>query len=144
MQQQATVIAVHDGRAQVRAGRLSACGGCAGKASCSTLGSWQARYSEVEVENVLSARVGDVVVLEVPDRLMLTAMFRLYGVPMIAFVVAGVLFRSLAIQAGWPQPDLLAVGAGVVAVALSYLWAGRADTRKRIEVRMLEVIEHVP
>jgi len=140
VQQQATVISVHGGQVTLRATRSGSCSSCAGKSSCSTLGSWRERSSEIVVENSLSATVGDVVVVEVPDRLLLKVMFRLYAVPMLVFLAAGMAVRALALEAGWAAPDLLAAVAGMLGVVVTYLLL-RHGPEGGADVRMLELVE---
>ena len=89
MEQLVFVIAVEHDEATVCAERASACGQCAGKAACSTLGSWSKRTMQMRAKNPVGARVGDEVMIYVPDSWVLKAAFRLYGVPMLAFFLAG-------------------------------------------------------
>ncbi len=122
MEQKVTVIAVEGQQALVEARRASACGDCAGKASCSTMGSWSDKFARLRVSNSVHARVGDEVLLEVPDSMLLKVAFRLYGLPMIAFVVLGLVVRALAVQAGWSLPEVWAAAGGVVGVLATYAW----------------------
>ncbi|RMG92066.1 MAG: hypothetical protein D6703_03020 [Zetaproteobacteria bacterium] len=97
VEQQVSVIAVKNARARVRGLRKSACGGCAGEAACSTLGSWQEqRFVEMEVENPVAAREGDIVTIHVPDTLLLRAAFLAYGLPMLGFLLGGSLGYALS------------------------------------------------
>ncbi len=122
MEQQVTVIAVEDGVATVRGRRASACGDCAGKASCSTMGSWVERVIDLRLPNTLHADVGDEVVIYVPDHALLQVAFRLYGIPMLLFIAVGLLARTIATAAGWPSVDAIAAVAGFLAVGGSYLF----------------------
>ncbi|MDQ6981864.1 MAG: SoxR reducing system RseC family protein [Mariprofundus sp.] len=146
MEQQVTVIAVEGHEAVVSGRRASACGDCAGKTSCATLGSWVERVIELRVHNKIGAKTGDRVVLEVPDSVVLRIAFRLYAIPMLAFVVAGLVTRSMALHLGWPAVEAVAALGGLLAVLVYYLWykshlAGLAsDSTSGLDVRMVRVI----
>jgi sigma-E factor negative regulatory protein RseC len=142
VEQRVTVIAIKGNEAIVSGRRASACGDCAGKASCSTLGSWRERVVEMRVKNSIHARVGDEVLLELPDTVLLRVAFRLYGLPMLAFVLGGLFIRNLALSAGWPLPEVWAAAAGVLAVLATYSWILYSSGNSRaneIEARMVRI-----
>lgn len=122
MEQKVSVVEVHGSRARVRAVRASACGHCAGQSACGTMGSWVQRYAEMDVDNPIGARVGDEVVIDVPDGALLKATFRLYGVPMLAFIGVGLLVRTWAVQLNASAPDVWAALAGLVGMLGWYGW----------------------
>lgn len=122
MEQRVTVIAIEGDEAIVSGRRANSCGDCAGKASCSTLGSWKDRFVEMRVKNLIHARIGDEVLLELPDAVLLRVAFRLYGLPMLAFVLSGLTVRSLALSSAWPLPEVWAAAAGVLGVLATYGW----------------------
>jgi len=111
--------------------RQSACGSCAGKSSCSTLGSWQSRSVTMRVNNSLHAQVGDCVDIEVPDHLILKASLRLYGVPMIAFLLAGLCGWQFASALNLDHIDVYAALAAVLGVVFAYGWIWRADHKQQ-------------
>ncbi|MDQ6960865.1 MAG: SoxR reducing system RseC family protein [Mariprofundaceae bacterium] len=126
MEQAATVVDVMGHAALVRGRRASACGQCAGKSACGTLGSWVERFSEMRVANPLGARAGDEVIVSVPDGVLMRAAIRLYGVPMLGFFTAGFLFRYLAFRFEVASPELWAAGgalAGMIAVLVWFRYA---------------------
>ena len=108
--------------------RASTCGSCAGKSSCSTLGAWNQRTLELLVYNDLGAKVGDEVVVEVADSLVLKSAYRLYGLPMLLFFAAGILAYVMSHYLGIGQPDLWAALSGLVAV-LGYYLSGAFHAR---------------
>ncbi|MDQ6994457.1 MAG: SoxR reducing system RseC family protein, partial [Mariprofundaceae bacterium] len=118
--------------------RASSCGSCAGKASCSTLGSWKegsghGRILSLRIQNTLNARVDDEVVIEVADGLLLKTAFRLYAMPMILFMMVGGLawFQT--------QSDVMASITGIFTVILYYGWIWKQGTPEGFDVTMLEV-----
>jgi len=142
MQQQVTVIALEGRDAIVRGQRASACGGCAGKTSCSTLGSWVDRFVDLRVKNAVNAQVGDEVLLEVPDSAVMKIAFKLYALPMFAFVVAGLGMRTLALWMAWPEVEAIAALTGFAAVLVYYLWYKMylSNHQSGLDVQMLRVL----
>jgi len=138
MRQTAYVAEIHGDQALVVSERASSCGGCAGKASCNTLGSWKegsgkGRILSLRIQNTLAARIGDEVILEVADGLLLKTAFRLYAMPMILFIFIGGLiwFQS--------QSDLFASLAGITAVIAYYGWIWRQGIPEGFDASMVEV-----
>lgn len=121
MQQSAVVQSIDGDQAWVIGMRESSCSSCAGKSSCATLGSWNAKPVKMHVRNSMGAVVGDEVIIEVPDRFVLQATWRLYGQPMLLFLVIGLLFRHLGVAFGFHAVDALAAGSGILSVIMYYL-----------------------
>jgi len=144
LEQQVTVIAIERDEAIVSGRRATSCGDCAGKASCSTLGSWKERFVEMRVKNSIHAHVGDEVLLELPDAVLLRIAWRLYGMPVLAFVICGLVVRSLALSAAWPLPDVWAAAAGLSGVLAAYGWlmiSSRNAASDSLQARMVRVIQ---
>jgi len=146
MQQQVTVMSLEGDQALVRGRRASACGGCAGKTSCSTMGSWVERFVELRIKNTLAAQVGDEILLEVPDSAVMTVAFRLYALPMLAFVLGGLGMRSLALWMDWSAVEALAALAGFAAVVVYYVCYKLylSDRQNGLDVRMKRVLYTAP
>lgn len=121
MQQSVVVQSVDGDQAWVIGVRESSCSSCAGKASCATLGSWNTKQVEMRVRNPLGAVVGDEVMIEVPDRFVLQATWRLYGQPMVLFLLVGLLCRQLGLAFGIHGVDGIAACGGILAVVMYYL-----------------------
>jgi sigma-E factor negative regulatory protein RseC len=128
MKQSGTVLRLDGEMALITGERASTCGSCAGKSSCSTLGAWNQRSLELLVYNDLGAKVGDEVMIEVPDSLVLKSAYRLYGLPMLLFFAAGILAYVTSHYFGVGQPDLWAALSGLAAVIIYYL-SGAFNTR---------------
>ena len=144
MEQRVTVIAIEGDEAIVSGRRANSCGDCAGKASCSTLGSWKDRFVEMRVKNLIHARIGDEVLLELPDAVLLRVAFRLYGLPMLAFVLSGLTVRSLALSSAWPLPEVWAAAAGVLGVLATYGWilqSSKGSASDSLGARMVRVTQ---
>lgn len=120
MRQTGLVSEVNGREATVSSERASSCGSCAGKSSCNTLGAWNARELRLKAWNDVGARVGDAVVVEVPDSLVLKSAFKLYAIPMLLFFAAGMAVWLVSNASGIGTPDLLAALTGIAAVAIYY------------------------
>lgn len=86
--------------------------------------------------------VGDAVVLEIPDSLMLRVAFRLYGIPMLLFVVCGLLGYQASVTFDFTPVELWSGLAALSGVVVSYLhqWRrSRAGSDAEFEVQMLRV-----
>ena len=139
MRQTVYVAELHGHQALLVSERASACGGCAGKSSCSTLGSWKeasgkGRVLSLLVDNTLDAQEGDAVVIEVADGLLLKTAFRLYAIPMLYFILVGG-----SIWLGTHHSDVAASCGGIASVMLYYLHLWRQGTPKDFDVRMISV-----
>jgi len=122
MEQAVIVVDVMNNDALVRGRRASACGQCAGKSACGTLGSWTERFSEMRVANPVDAKVGDEVVVRVPDGMLLRAATRLYGIPMLGFFAMGFLVRYLAFRFEVASPELWAAGGALAGMIAAFAW----------------------
>lgn len=142
MEQAVVVVEVSDGEALVRGRRATACGGCAGKSSCGTLGSWVERFAEMRVANPLDAKVGDDVIIDVPDGEFLRAALRLYGAPLIGFFVAGFTVRALAMSVGLPNSELCAAVAAIGGLIAVFLWLRYTDKGHRTGARIVRIRSH--
>jgi len=150
MEQTVIVMGVIDNDALVRGRRASACGQCPGKSSCGTLGSWVERVAEIRVSNPLGAKVGDEVVVSVPDGMLLHATMRLYGFPMLGFFAVGFLVRYLAFRFEMASPELWAAGGALTGMIAAFVWLRRtSDTQAasgasivRIKSRSVDITVH--
>ncbi len=143
MRSQLEVIALEGGDAILQGVKKSACGSCAGRASCSTMGSWTTRALQLRAVNSLQAKVGDLVEVEVPDRHLLIASALLYGIPLLAFFVGGLLVRSLFVALGGSADGGFLLGA-LAGLAAAWLLARQVQpahvvTMVRICARGVEI-----
>jgi len=144
MEQAVTVVGVVNHDALVRGRRVSACGQCAGKSACGTLGSWVERFSEMRVANSLGAKVGDEVIVRVPDGVLLRAAIHLYGIPMLGFFSMGFLVRYIAFGFEVTSPELWAAGGALAGMIAVFVWLRRtADTQTTSGVSIVRIAVHV-
>lgn len=149
LEQQAIVMEVFGDKARVRGSRASACGHCAGQAACGTLGSWAQRFADMDVHNGVGARVGDTVTVRIADGVLLKSTAVLYGLPMLAFVIGGIMAQLLA-QAVAVHGELWSVTGALLGLALTYLWMVKRQplqhlgTGEIIRVQQRQVIPVYP
>ncbi len=136
MRTQLEVIAIEGGDAILQGVRKSACGDCAGKSSCSTMGAWTERALRLRSANAIGARVGDRVEVEVADRHLLIASLLLYGLPLLALFTGGGLVMWIAVRMGFSADGGFLLGAtGGVALA----WRLARNVRPGQVVTMIRV-----
>lgn len=139
MKQTGIVSEVNGRMATVSSERASSCGSCAGKSSCSTLGAWNTSELELRAWNDIGAKVGDTVEIEVPDAMVLSSAFSLYGKPMLLFFAAGIVAYLVAGASGG-NADLWAALSGLVAVVVYYLrFAAGGGKEAGLEARIVRV-----
>ena len=126
MKKTGVVIAVEKDNVVIRAQRESSCGSCAGKSACGTLGSWDIKKKDkndydIRLPNTLHAKQGDMVTVEVPDQLILTASMTFYGYPVLAFLIAGAISFQFAEKLGL-SGDLFSAVGGLLAAGATWMW----------------------
>lgn len=118
----ARVVSVGDGYAELEVQRGSSCGSCAAKASCGTsaisrfLGSRSAR---IRLENRLGAKVGEEVVLGLPEQALPKASFLVYIVPLLAMLGMAAIAEWLSGLYGLAGGEAITVTSGLLG-----LWGG--------------------
>ncbi len=142
MRQTVFVAETHGDEAIVIGERASSCNSCAGKASCKTLGSWkegsgEGRVLKLRVKNDRSAEVGDEVVIEVADGLLLKTAFRLYAVPMLVFIAVGSVFGF--IMQGQELAGATAALSGILGVVAYYAWIWKQGAPEGFDAQIIEV-----
>ncbi len=139
MEQAVWVMDVQAGEALVRGRRATACGNCAGKSACGTLGSWVERFAEMRVANPLGAKIGDEVIVEVSDGEFLRAALRLYGAPMLGFFVLGFSVRAMAMSLQLGDPELLAAGGALAGMFGVFFWLRRGHLQEKSGARIVRI-----
>jgi len=142
MRQTVFVTEIHGNEAIVVGERASSCNSCAGKASCKTLGSWkegsgEGRVLKLRVQNASSAEIGDEVVIEVADGLLLKTAFRLYGVPMLVFIAVGAVVGF--VMQGQGAVGAVSALSGILGVVAYYAWIWKQGAPEGFDARIVEV-----
>ena len=148
IEQQGQVIAVSGHLASVRLGGNSGCPACDAGKGCGAgiFGRLlQRKPTVLNLENVIDARVGQPVVVGLPESVFLRLVFHLYLLPLLAGLAGAALGHYLSIQygAGTSLTDGIALVGAVTAAAAAMAWnrkRGREFPRK-IAVHLLRLAE---
>jgi sigma-E factor negative regulatory protein RseC len=127
IEQQGQVVAVSDVLASVRLGGSAGCTACDTGHGCGAgiFGRLLRRKPAIlELENPIEARVGQAVVVGLPESVFLRLVFRFYLLPLLAGLAGMVFGHYLSVQnqAGPILTDGFAFLGGIVAVAIALVW----------------------
>lgn len=105
IEETARVQSVHDGYIQVVSERQTACGKCSQQSGCSSsvlARLLSPRLIEMSLPTNLKLQAGDSVILGVTESAFLTGTLLVYGLPILALIVAAVVGQWIASLLGWP------------------------------------------
>lgn len=136
MREKATVLSIKDDKAIVVVQRGTACASCG---QC-MIGKENLKV-EAEVENVIGAKVGDEVNVELELSRVLSASFIAYGIPFAAFLTGCVLGYYVLGNFIAVSKDLLALFSGLILIAASYFFIRSMDKKglfkQRFSIKMV-------
>ena len=152
IEQQGLIVAVSGGTASVRLGGKSACTACNAGKGCGAgiFGRLLKRKPVVlELQNGPGARVGQSVMVGLPETLFLRLVFKFYLFPLLAGLAGAVIghYISVKLQAGPVASDGLALLGAVLAGAFALIWNRQgmekpsAEFPRKITVHLLRVVE---
>lgn len=127
IEQEGRVLSLDGDSAEITIVRQSACGGCQAKSGCGTavVGSlFPSRELKLRLPNTAHARAGDRVVVGLPEAALQVAALMLYGLPLVAMLVAAIAGQTLAQSSGWQGEPAAILG------GLSGLIGGLLITRR--------------
>lgn len=125
IEETAWVVRIEDERAWVETQRRASCGSCASKSGCGTsaLAEWFGRRTVgLLVDNRVGARIGEEVVIGVPETVLVGGAARIYGLPLLTLLGGAGLGAWVA---GSAQNDLMVGLGGVLGLGLGLLLARR-------------------
>ena len=127
IEQQGQVIAVSGDLASVRLGGSAGCSACDEGRGCGAgiFGRLLRRKPAVlDLENPIDVRVGQAVIVGLPEATFLRLVFRVYLLPLLAGLAGAAFGHYLSIQAGAGPvfTDGSALMGGVMAAAIAILW----------------------
>lgn len=127
IEERARVVATEEGIAWVETWRKGACGSCSASAGCGTatlakvLGQKRAR---VRALNGIGAKVGEDVVVGIPDGTLMKGSFAVYAVPVLVMLAAAWLGAALAGDEA-SLKEILSTLFGLSGLAVGLLWLRR-------------------
>ncbi|MEO5348098.1 MAG: SoxR reducing system RseC family protein [Magnetococcus sp. YQC-3] len=144
LREEGVVVAVEGEYALVANQRRGGCGGCHAEASCGSFsGGMGKKTVGIRARNPLQAEVGERVVLEITEGHLLRASFLVYGVPIIALVVVGMLGRSLSLALGVGDSESIGALSGLTALVLSFYGLHRYNQHIQDDASQQPVIARV-
>lgn len=131
MEQYGEVIGVEGDTASVRFKRSKACGKCR---ACFTLGSDEA---VIEIENILNAKAGDIVEIQLHANSMVKATLMMYGIPLIGLII-GVTAGSFI--GGDAAALISGAGLALIAYLVIHIFEPKLSRKDAFKPRMLSIL----
>lgn len=137
IEEEGTVVAIHDGIAEVETVRTSSCTACHAKAACGHHAIAQVSATNrmrVFATDDFSTSIGQEVIIGIPESSLLSASILMYLVPLFGLVLGAMSSSLLSDQAGVAALlSFLGFGTGLlVAKTLSVKYQGNPDFHPRI------------
>lgn len=132
------ILSVNKGMAYMEVTRKGACGtGCA---SC-TSSACESKSEFISVPNDLNAEAGDKVELYVNDHYVLNSIYKVYGIPLVAFL-ALIFIGQFLIPATVANRDLYIFALGVLSFIISYMVLKKVDKQEsnRAQLKMTKIL----
>lgn len=132
------ILSVNKGMAYMEVTRKGACGtGCA---SCSS-SACESKSEFISVPNDLNAQAGDKVELYVNDHYVLNSIYKVYGIPLVAFL-ALIFIGQFLIPATVANRDLYIFALGVLSFIISYMVLKKVDKQEsnRAQLKMTKIL----
>lgn len=132
IEEQAVVIDIRDNQLMLEARVQSSCGSCEAKAGCGTslLGNVLGRrFTRFTAENSVNARIGDEVVVGIPERSMLTGSFMVYLLPVLSMLLFALVADSTFATANDPLVILSAIAGFIAGTVISRRYFARASSK---------------
>lgn len=143
MQNIGRVVRIDGDVAFVEGERRNACGSCAGQGACGTLGGWFKRRVLVQALNEVGAKVGDEVVIELGERELLKAAWRLYGLPAVLFALAAVATSHLVLSRSSVFNDVLSFLAACATMGLYFFRLHKRRDSRNPPAKVVRVVSRV-
>ncbi|MDY3119183.1 MAG: SoxR reducing system RseC family protein [Peptoniphilus sp.] len=125
------ILSVKNGFAYMEVSRKGACG--SGCATC-TSSACESKSEFISIPNELNAEEGDSVELFVNDRFVLHSIYKLYGIPLVAFLLA-VGLGQLVFPSVLAKRDIYIFALGALSLVISYFILRRVDKKHVNEAR---------
>jgi sigma-E factor negative regulatory protein RseC len=122
IEETARVESVHDGSVEVTTERKSGCGKCTEQSSCSTsvmAKFFSSKQVAMRLPTTLDLKPGDHVVLGVSESVFLIGTLLIYGAPILAMILGGVLGKLVS-NLWLLEGEWLSIGFGLVSMLLTF------------------------
>lgn len=132
------ILSVNKGMAYMEVTRKGACGtGCA---SCSST-ACESKSEFISVPNDLNAEAGDTVELYVNDHFVLRSIYKVYGIPLVAFL-ALIFIGQFLIPTSVANRDLYIFALGALSFFISFMVLKKVDKKEgdRAQLKMTKIL----
>ncbi len=131
------MITIDQNKAILSVPRSSSCGENCG--SCS--GHCEVSKMEIDVENSLHAEIGDRVEIESETKVILSAAFLVYIIPIITLLIGVMITNVVMAKMSYPNNDFISMVVGLVFMALTFFGINRHQKWKdKKQVQMFKMI----
>lgn len=132
------VLSVNKGMAYMEVTRKGACG--SGCATCTST-ACESKSEFISVSNDLNAEAGDTVELYVNDHFVLQSIYKVYGIPLAAFL-ALIFIGQFFLPKSLANRDLYIFGLGALSFVLSFIVLKKADKKNgnRGQLKMIKIL----
>ncbi|CAC9930375.1 positive regulator of sigma(E), RseC/MucC [Aedoeadaptatus coxii] len=132
------ILSVNKGMAYMEVTRKGACG--SGCATCTST-ACESKSEFISVSNDLNAEAGDTVELYVNDHFVLQSIYKVYGIPLAAFL-ALIFIGQLLLPKSLANRDLYIFGLGALSFVLSFIVLKKVDKKNgnRAQLKMIKIL----
>lgn len=132
------ILSVNKGMAYMEVTRKGACG--SGCATCTST-ACESKSEFISVSNDLNAEAGDTVELYVNDHFVLQSIYKVYGIPLAAFL-ALIFIGQFLLPKSLANRDLYIFGLGALSFVLSFIVLKKADKKNgdRAQLKMIKIL----
>lgn len=142
VEQEARVITIEGDQLVLEAETRSSCNACEVKSGCGTsvLAKWVGRkFTRFQVKNTVDARVGDQVVVGLPESALVSGSLTIYLLPLLGLIGAVVL-ADILLAADMASRDPVIALSGLAGFALSLLGCRNYLSKEQIRCNLTPVI----
>lgn len=132
------ILSVNKGMAYMEVTRKGACGtGCA---TCSST-ACESKSEFISVPNDLNAEAGDTVELYVNDHFVLRSIYKVYGIPLVAFL-ALIFIGQFLLPTNVANRDLYIFALGALSFIISFVVLKKVDKKEgdRAQLKMTKIL----
>jgi sigma-E factor negative regulatory protein RseC len=141
IEQEASVVGLSGDDARGAIQRQTACGGCAAKTGCGTsvvASLFPQRQQTLRLPNTQQARVGDRILVGLPETALQRASLLLYGIPLVLLLCGAVLGQI------WAGTEPMAILGGLSGVTLGLLLVRRLTRHARMASMQPVMLRRLP
>ena len=119
VEEEGTIVNLHDGKAIVRAQRTGMCGDCSASKSCHM---GEGVSMMIEARNPVDAKIGQRVRISLASRSIMYASIMVYLVPLIFLFIGALAGKLISINLNYPEhQEIFEAAFGIIFIAASFI-----------------------